>query len=140
MCFWRASAGSLSPCTYPLLLHGGNRPRPFLSSITLGMSLGQICHRKRVVLWEPTSQELQASAEGFVEQFMPSTNWPEPRPVSRDVYRVATESLQDTLGNMVRLGEAEPESDADDGEDPVFFDKAGIRNEQGSGFADRRSL
>ena len=48
---------------------------------------------ERVVLHEPTTQEMEAGAADLVEEFVPRTTWPEPVPVSLDVYRAAMESL-----------------------------------------------
>ena len=60
-------------------------------------------------------QEMELGIEGFVEQFVPRTNWSEPRSVSPEIYRAAMESLQDTP--MMRLGEPESESEE---EEPAF--------------------
>ena len=58
--------------------------------------------------------------DGFVEQFVPRENWPEPRPVSPDVYRAALESLQQTPGSATVAAEAAADSDEEEAEeDPV---------------------
>ena len=75
---------------------------------------------EHTVLREPTKQELELGAEGFVEQFVPCTTWPEPRSVSPEIYRAAMESLQDTP--MTRLGEQKLESED---EEPAFVRQRG---------------
>ena len=64
-------------------------------------------------------------AEGFVEQFVPRTTWPEPRPVSLEIYRAAMESLQDMP--VTRFDEQEVESEED--EDPVFVPRTRQRRD-----------
>ena len=64
---------------------------------------------ERTVLREPTTQEVQMGVDGFVEQFVPWENWPEPHPVSPDVYRAALESLQQTPGSATVAAEAAAE-------------------------------
>ena len=63
--------------------------------------------------------------EGFVEQFVPRTTWPESRSVSPEIYRAAMESLQDTP--VTRFGEQEVESEEE--EDPVFVQRTRQRRE-----------
>lgn len=81
---------------------------------------------ERTVLREPTLQEMELGAEDFVEQFVPRTTWPAPRPVSPDVYRTAMESLQDTP--MTHLGEAAA-TDSEE-EDPAFVRRTRRRRQE----------
>ena len=70
-------------------------------------------------------QELEMGTEGFVEQFVPRTTWPEPRSVSPEIYSAAMESLQDTP--VTCFGEQELECEEE--EDPVFVRRTWQRRE-----------